>query len=90
MRHLTVLVRREGPRVYVEVGVDLYGSDAETSRLDQSADAASDDALPNTADDAATDEDELEVLRCHPGEGGGRRRTHSIDYICSISSLIPQ
>lgn len=60
---LTVLVRREGAGVDVDVGVDLDGGDMQPARLEDGADAAGDDPLADARDHAARDQDVLHLPR---------------------------
>ncbi len=56
---LTVLPRVHGPRVDVDVGVELAHRDAEAAALEEAAERGGGEALPERARDSAGDEDEL-------------------------------
>ena len=56
-----MFVRGEGPGIDVEVGVDLDGGDTQANGLEQSPDAARDDALTDPANDATAHQDILDI-----------------------------
>ena len=58
---LTVFVRGEGPGINVEIRVDLDGGDTQTNGLEQSPDAARDDALTDPAYHATAHQDVLDI-----------------------------
>ena len=60
--HLPVLVGAHGPRVHVQVGVQLLDLDPQAPLLQQTAQTGRRDALAQTGHYAAGDEN---VLHCH-------------------------
>ncbi len=56
---LAVLVRRHGPRIDVDVGIELENGDREASALEQATDACGGDPLTQGAGDASGHEDIL-------------------------------
>lgn len=59
-----MLVRREGPCIYVDVGVNLDGGDTQTTWLEDGSHTGGYDALPDAWDDTTSDQD---VLHCGTG-----------------------
>src|SRR5205823_14849952 len=57
--NLAVLIRRHGPGIDVDVGVELEDRDGDTARLEDPADRGGGDALAEGAGDATRDEDVL-------------------------------
>ncbi len=64
---LAVLVRRHGPRIDVDVGVELQDGDGEATALEQAADRRGRDALAQGAGDASGHKD---ILRHGTGPPG--------------------
>jgi hypothetical protein len=58
-KHLTVLVRRHGAGIDVEVGVELLDGDGDAAGFEDSAEAGGGDSLANRTNHATGNKDEL-------------------------------
>mmetsp|Transcript_33713 Transcript_33713/g.100481 ORF Transcript_33713/g.100481 Transcript_33713/m.100481 type:complete len:350 (-) Transcript_33713:100-1149(-) len=82
--YLPVLERTHGPRVDVQVRVDLEGRDSQSHGAEEHADGRGGDALSDSREHAAGDDDDLTIGRDgfgdEVGEGGGHGRVSSPQF----------
>ena len=71
LKALTVFIRGKCPSIDVEVRIYLDGSDTQADRFEEGSDAAGDDALTDTADHSAANQNVLDIsllVRAAKGE----------------------